>query len=69
MVQYFENKREIEYGALTLKPNDTLVVKINQDFFDIDEAQQLCEMIKQSFPKNSILCIFNGIELEVIHHE
>ena len=69
MVQYFENKREVEYGALTLKPGDTLVVKINQDFFDIEEAQHLFQMIQQGFPKNNVLCIFNGIELEVIHRE
>lgn len=69
MIHYFENKREIEYGVLTLRPNDTLIVKINQDFFDINEAQQILRNIKQCFLKNDVLCIFNGIELEVIHRE
>lgn len=54
---------------LNLKSNDTLVVKINQDIWDIEEAHKLVKLIAQNFPKNNIITVFNGVELGVIHNE
>lgn len=65
MIQYFEPIREtnINYDTLTLEPEDTLVVQFNQDIFDVDEINQFCNLLKEIFPTNGILCTFKGIDI------
>ena len=52
---------------LTLLKGDTLVIRFNQDLWDLDEAEILSKNIARNFPNNKILVIFNGMELGAIH--
>lgn len=54
---------------MTLNKGDTLVLKFNQDIWDLNEATQMANVIMKAYPNNNILTIFNGMELGVIHHE
>lgn len=75
MVQSFDN---IEFEILpklnpineiSLRLGDTLVAKLDQEQWDLDDAQSIYEILVQAFPKNQILVLFKGIELEVIKNE
>lgn len=72
MIESFEkikvSNSSISYFELTLLPKDTLVVKFDQDIWDIDSASQIVEHIKKIYPENNIMAIFKGMELGVIHN-
>ena len=54
---------------LELQKNDTLIVEIDQDIFDINEAQELFNIISNAYPENKILCTFKGLKIKGIIHE
>lgn len=72
LIESFEkikvSNSSISYFELTLLPKDTLVVKFDQDIWDIDSASQIIECIKKLYPENNIMAIFKGMELGVIHN-
>lgn len=55
--------------SLSVTKGDTIVLKFDQDKFDLDFAQEYTNIVGKLFPKNNILAIFNGIEIGVIHNE
>ena len=72
MIQSFDN---IEFEILSklnttneisLRPGDTLVAKLDQEKWDLNDAEAIYKILEKAFPKNQILVLFNGIELEVI---
>ena len=72
MVQSFDNvKFEIlpqlnTVNEISLRPGDTLVAKLDQEKWDIENAEVIYNILAKAFPKNQILVLFDGIELEVI---
>ena len=76
MIQRIDNQKvemEIEIvpklrypKEISLSPGDTLVAKIDQDLWDIEDAQRFYEILEHAFPNNSILVLFKGVDLEVI---
>ena len=72
MVQSFDNIQfEIlpklhTANEISLRPGDTLVAKLDQEKWDLDSAEVIYEILAKAFPKNQILVLFDGIELEVI---
>ena len=72
MVQSFDDiKFEIlpqlnTVNEISLRPGDTLVAKLDQEKWDTNDAEIIYEILAKAFPKNQILVLFNGIELEVI---
>lgn len=72
MIESFEKiqtNKSIFCTELSLRQNDTLVVKFDQDIWDLNSASEIVQQITKAYPQNSILTIFNGIELGVIHNE
>lgn len=79
MVQRIDNQKvemEIEIvpklrypKEISLNPGDTLVAKVDQDMWDIEDAQRFYEILEKAFPNNQILVLFKGVELEVIKNE
>jgi hypothetical protein len=53
-------------NEISLRPGDTLVVKLDQEKWDVEGAEIIYEVLAKAFPKNQILVLFDGIELEVI---
>lgn len=53
---------------LSLNRNDTLVVQVDQDIFDFEEAQKLLKNIQNIFPNNEILLTFKGLEIKGVIH-
>lgn len=72
MIESFEkikvSNSSISCFELTLLPKDTLVVKFDQDIWDVCTASQIAEHIKKLYPENNIMAIFKGMELGVIHN-
>lgn len=72
MVQSFDNiKFEIlpelkVTNEISLRPGDTLAAKLDQEKWDVEGAEVIHEVLARAFPKNQILILFDGIELEVI---
>ena len=54
---------------LSVAEGDTIVLKFDQDKFDLDFVQEYTNIAKIIFPKNNIMAIFNGMEVGVIHNE
>lgn len=52
---------------LTLSKEDTLIVKFDQNIWNFNEASHMLSILKDNFPNNKIMAIFNGMELGVIH--
>jgi RNA binding exosome subunit len=55
--------------AISLSSGDTLVALVDHNIWDISEAEQFYKILEQTFPKNNILILFDGIELKVIKNE
>lgn len=62
------NNNSISCFELTLMPKDTLVLKFDQEIWDINEANKIASYMMKLFPENKIMVIFNGIKLGVIHN-
>lgn len=71
MIESFDKipVNQVQITDITLNKGDTLVLKFDQDIWDLHEANQIANHIMTTYPNNNILTIFNGIELGVIHHE
>ena len=69
MVQRINLRDDIRPYHLTISKNDTIIIEIDQDRFDIAEAQQIIEMWKREYPKNKIMLTFKGIEIKGIINE
>ena len=69
MVQRINLRDDIRPYHLTISENDTIIIEIDQDRFDIGEAQQIIEMWKREYPKNKIMLTFKGIEVKGIINE
>ena len=68
-IKILQSSKIVEGLELNLKKKDTLVIKFDQEIWNLEEASQFLEIIKKTMPDISILTIFNGIELGVIHYE
>ena len=69
MIQRINLKDDIRPYHLTISENDTIIIEIDQDRFDIAEAQQIIEMWKREYPKNKIMLTFKGIEIKGVINE
>lgn len=72
MIESFEKIRMNNFifcAELSLRQSDTLVIKFDQDTWDLDTASEIVQQIAKAYPQNNILTIFNGMELGVIHNE
>lgn len=69
MVQRINLRDDIRPYHLTISKNDTIIIEIDQDRFDITEAQQIIEMWKREYPKNKIMLTFKGIEVKGVINE
>ena len=69
MVQRINLRDDIRPYHLTISENDTIIIEIDQDRFDIAEAQQIIEMWKKEYPKNKIMLTFKGIEVKGVINE
>lgn len=69
MVQRINLRDDIRPYHLTISENDTIIIEIDQDRFDIAEAQQIIEMWKRKYPKNKIMLTFKGIEVKGVINE
>ena len=62
-----QKKIEIEPGIiiskLDLKKNDVIVMTIDLDKFDLDEAYNLFKIVEKKFPDNMVVATFKGIEI------
>lgn len=70
MIQSFEVIETQDFyiiPELTLLKGDTLIIKFDQNIWDFKEASQLLSTLKNNFPNNKVIAIFNGMELGVIH--
>ena len=65
--QKFEILPELKVtNEISLRPGDTLIAKLDQEKWDVEGAEVIHEVLARAFPKNQILILFDGIELEVI---
>lgn len=69
MVQRINLRNDIHPYHLIISENDTIIIEIDQDRFDIAEAQQIIEMWKREYPKNKIMLTFKGIEVKGVINE
>lgn len=70
MIKSFENVEIQDFyiiPELTLLKGDTLIIKFDQDIWDMKEASRMLTILKDNFPNNKVVAIFNGMELGVIH--
>lgn len=57
----FENC--ISCTTLSISKGDTIVLKFDQDIFDMQEVLGIIETYQQVFPNNNIVVTFNGIDI------
>ncbi len=60
---------EIDTGVivskLNVKDDDTIIITIDLDIFDLNDGVVYLNMLKDIFPNNVILISFKGMEFEV----
>ena len=55
------------FNEISLSDGDTLAAFMDEKW-DINDAQDIYDLLKKTFPENKILILLNGIELGVIKH-
>ena len=58
----------IELQKIKLEPGDCLFVKVDLNQFDIEEANRICQMVKDFVPDNITVIGYPGpaVELQVV---
>ncbi len=69
MKKEFEIKPGIIISKLDLKEDDTILVTIDLDKYDLEEAYDIFKIIANSFPDNGVVTTFNGVEIKRIKNE
>ena len=75
MIESFDKEKilqtsSLNYLSLSIKSGDILVIKFDNDKWDLDAANEFLKQMRQIIPnKVSILPILNGVELGVINYE
>ena len=59
----FEIEPCIVLSKLDLKKNDVIIVTIDIDKYDIEEAYDIFEIVQKSFSDNMVVATFKGIEI------
>ena len=63
------DKIEITPGViaskLELKENDTVLVTIDPDIYDVNFACDYIKEFEKVFPTNNIICTFKGIDITI----
>lgn len=49
--------------CIKVEDNDTIILKIDQKEFDMDEITDLVRTYNTAFPDNNIVITFNGIDI------
>ena len=57
------------FNEVSIQDGDTLIAFVDTEKFTIDNSQQILHVLKETFPKATICCLFNGIEIGVIHND
>ena len=55
-----------ECNLISLSPGDTIVLHIDDDKWDLDNAQEFYKLFEKSFPNNNIMVMFKGVDIGVI---
>lgn len=63
----FEIEPGIIISKLDLKEDDTILVTIDLDKYDLKEAYDIFKIIVNSFPGNKVVTTFNGVEISGRH--
>jgi hypothetical protein len=63
MINGFEIEPGIIISKLDLKENDVILITIDIDKYDLEEAYNIFEMIVKAFPDNKVVATFKGIEI------
>lgn len=75
MIESFDKENflqasSLNFLSLSIKSGDILVIKFDNDKWDLDAASVFLKRVQQIIPnKVSILPILNGVELGVINYE
>ena len=67
MVEIFDKNLEtngVTAYTLNVKYGDKIIVQIDPERWNIDEAQQLLQKYIEAFPYNTVICTFDGIEIK-----
>ena len=59
-----ESKENYKLFELTINRDSTIVLQFDQDIWDLDEAQQLAKVWQDTYPNNSIMVTFKGMEIK-----
>ena len=65
MQDKFEINPGIIISKLDLKENDTILVTIDLDRYDLDEAHDIFKLMVNSFPHNNIVTTFKGVDITI----
>lgn len=57
----FEITPGIIISKLDLKENDTIIITVDMDIWDINAASEMCKMVSKIFPNNNVVTTFKGI--------
>lgn len=60
----FEIEPGIIISKLNIKENDPILVTIDTDKWDLDDGYEIFKIMTESFPHNTIVTTFKGIEIE-----
>lgn len=59
----FELQPGVILSKLDIKDGDTIIIAIDTDIFDFDEASDICKMVSKIFPNNHVIATFKGIDI------
>lgn len=65
----FEINPGIIISKINLKEDDTILVTIDLDKYDLDEAYHISKLMFNFFPNNKVITTFKGIEIEITNKD
>jgi len=65
MQKEFDIEPGVILKKLDIKKDDTVLVTIDIDRYDLDEAYHISKLMSNSFPNNKVITTLKGIEIEI----
>ena len=69
MQKEFDIEPGVILKKLDIKEDDTILVTIDLDKYDLEGAYNIFKIIANSFPDNRVVTTFNGVEISKLEKE
>ena len=65
-IKDFKIEPGIIISKLDLKDGDTIIITVDINEWDVENASKMCEIVSKKFPNNNVVLMTKGIKIKAV---